>query len=64
MDLSAALEGKLSEETKEPAEPEHLNGEQITTQDDATEPHKDEHQFQTAISAWRSMMQSLTTVSR
>ncbi|MCJ1285817.1 hypothetical protein MMC26_005158 [Xylographa opegraphella] len=55
MDLSAALEGKLSDEAKEPAEPVHDNGEQNSTPFQSLEPHKDEHQFQTAISAWRSI---------
>ncbi|MCJ1394609.1 hypothetical protein MMC18_007489 [Xylographa bjoerkii] len=55
MDSSTIVKGELSEETKESAEPEYVNGEQIPTQDDVFEPPKDEHQFQTAISAWRKI---------
>ena len=63
MDLAVEREGKLSEEIKEIAAPEHINGEQDPSRNDATGPPKDEHQFQTAISAWRSMLYLPITVS-
>ncbi|MCJ1404540.1 hypothetical protein MMC11_007766 [Xylographa trunciseda] len=55
MDISTVVEGKLAEETREPAEKEQVNGEQIPPPNDVSESPKDEHQFQTAISAWRKI---------